>query len=453
MAQYDYDFFVIGGGSAGVRASRVAASLGARVGLAEERYFGGTCVNVGCVPKKLFSYAAHYRDDFEDSAGFGWTPGEPAFDWQKLVANKEKEISRLNGIYRTILASNKVDIFEARARLTAPHTVDVDGKIVTAEHILIAVGGWPWVPEFPGSDLAISSNEVFYLDQLPAEVCILGGGYIAVEFASIFSKLGSKVTLVYRRDSLLRGFDKEVRAFVTAELGSYIDLRLSDDITAITKENNKLRVSLQSGATLSVNQVLAATGRKPLTGDLGLENTAVELDAAGAIKVDNDFCTAESGIYATGDVIDRVALTPVALAEGQILARRLFGAQNAQMSYEYISTAVFCHPNIGTVGLSEESAIEQGYDIEAYVAKVRQLKHTLSGREELSMLKLIVDKATDRVLGLHMVGPDAGELVQGFAVAINSGATKADFDRTIGIHPTLAEEFVTMRTPRKDHGA
>lgn len=448
MSDFDYDLFVIGAGSGGVRASRIAAGLGARVAVAEERYFGGTCVNVGCVPKKLFSYAAHFRDDFEDGAGFGWQASEIKFDWRQLVENKDKEINRLNGIYETILKSNGVKIYEARARISGPNSIVVDGQTVTAKHILIAVGGWPWVPDFPGNEHAISSNDAFYLDELPESMVIQGGGYIALEFASIFARFGVKTTLVYRGDKFLRGFDEEVRDFITSEIGHHIDLKLNDDIVSIDKVNKDLHIKLKSGEELVARQMLAATGRKPLTGDLGLETVNVQLSKSGGIKVDNNYETSQPGIYAVGDVIERVELTPVALAEGQIVSRRLFGGPKKTLSYDNIATAVFCHPNIGTVGLSEQEAIAQGLDIDVYTAKTKPMKHTLSKRDEYSFIKLIVNKLDDRVIGMHLVAPDAGELVQGFAVAMNCGATKTDFDSTIGIHPTLAEEIVTMRETR-----
>jgi glutathione reductase (NADPH) len=448
LSEFDFDLFVIGAGSGGVRASRIAAGLGAKVAVAEERYFGGTCVNVGCVPKKLFSYAAHYRHDFADSAGFGWEVAKPIFNWRTLIDNKNKEIKRLNGIYEELLSLNGVKVFQAKARLKDAHTIEVDGQQVTAKHILLAVGGWPWIPQFPGSDLAISSNEVFHLEALPEQIVIVGGGYIALEFASIFSGLGVETTLVYRGDKFLRGFDEDIRDFITAEVGRNVTIKLQDNVTKIVKNNNGLKVTLESGSELDASQVLMATGRVPLTADLGLENVGVELSKTGGIKVNAEFQTTEPSIYAVGDVIERVALTPVALAEGQLVARSLFDKASGSLSYENIATAVFCHPNIGTVGLSEQDALANGLDIDVYTSTFRTLKHTLSGSAEKTFLKLIVDKATDLVLGLHMVGPDAGELVQGFAVAMNCGARKADFDRTIGIHPTLAEEFVTMRTPR-----
>lgn len=448
MEEFDYDLFVIGAGSGGVRACRIAASLGAKVAVAEERYFGGTCVNVGCVPKKLFSYGAHYRDDIEDSAGFGWEFDNLRFNWSTLRKNKDIEINRLNSIYKSILDDNGVTVFESRARINGPHKISVGDKIVHAKHILIAVGGWPWVPEFPGSEHVITSNEVFSLQQLPEKIAVIGGGYIALEFASIFSRLGCETTLIYRGDQLLRGFDHEVRHFISEEISKSLKLMLGSDVAGIGKERNGLRLSLNNGDVISCDMVLSATGRRPLTADLGLESVSVGISKSGAIQVNDHFQTTEPSIYAVGDVIDRMALTPVALAEGQIVARSLFSDVTAEMSYQNIATAVFCHPNIATVGFTEQEAQARGLRVDVYTATFKALKHTLSGRDELSMIKLVVDKTTDKVLGVHLVAADAGELVQGFAVAMNSGATKADFDNTIGIHPTLAEEFVTMRTKR-----
>jgi len=451
LSDYDYDLFVIGGGSGGVRASRIAASLGARVACAEERYFGGTCVNVGCVPKKLFSYAAHYQEDFEDSRGFGWNASQVNFDWARLKENKDREIKRLEGIYNAILKNNKVDIFEHRATIAGPHEVLVDGNRISARYILLAVGGWPWIPDFEGSELAVNSNDMFELEKLPESMVVIGGGYIAVEFASIFARFGTRVSLVYRGDTLLRGFDEELRHFISGEIGRHVDLQLQNSPVKIQRKNNGLLTLLDDGSELESELVLAATGRRPLTTKLGLENVNVQLSNNGAVVVNEKFQTGEPSIYAVGDVIDRVALTPVALAEGQLVARALFSDQVTEMDYDNIPTAVFCHPNLGTVGLTEQQALDKGLDIDVYSAKVKQLKHTLSGREEFSLLKLVVDCASDRVVGAHMAGPDAGEMIQGIAVALNCGATKADFDRTLGIHPTLAEEFVTMRSKRKSH--
>ena len=453
MSDFDYDLFVIGAGSGGVRACRIAASLGAKVAVAEERYFGGTCVNVGCVPKKLFSYAAHYKDDLEDSQGFGWSYQNLSFDWKVLKANKDNEIKRLNGIYKSILDNNEVTVFQQRARVAGPHTVQIGDQTVTARFILLAVGGWPWKPDYPGSEYAVSSNEIFELEELPAAVTVVGGGYIAVEFASIFARLGCETTLIYRGDKLLRGFDEDVRSFVSAQIGAHLDLKLGTDISSITNNDKGLRVQLTNGDEISTGLVLSATGRRPLTADLGLDSVSVELSDSGAIVVNDEFQTSEPSIYAVGDVIDRVALTPVALAEGQWVARQLFGDPKTAVSYENIPTAVFCHPNVATCGLSEEEAVANGLQIQVFTATVKQLKHTLSGRDELSMIKMIVDEPSDRVVGVHLVAPDAGELMQGIAVAMQAGATKAQFDNTIGIHPTLAEEIVTMREPRKDHSS
>ncbi len=452
MSDHDFDLFVIGAGSGGVRAARTAADLGARVAVAEEGEFGGTCVNLGCVPKKLFSYAAHYADNWKDCRGFGWNPGRPEFDWGHLLANKNKEIKRLNGIYRVILESRNIRVFTERARLAGPHRIKLGGDSCSARHILLAVGGQPWKSPFPGNELTLTSDDLFHLPKLPESMLVYGGGYIAAEFASILSGLGVAVTLVYRRDKLLRGFDEDIRQFITAELGGRMRLELNQAIERVDRvDSARLRVRLDSGLAIEVGQVLCATGRKPLTQDLGLERTRVKTRSNGAIEVDGDFRTAEPSVFAVGDVIDRITLTPVALAEGQLLARRLFDGGDGRMDYEYVPSAVFCQPNIATVGRTEAEARAAGKECDVYLARVKQLKHSLSGRDELSLIKLVVERASQRVIGLHMVGPDAGELVQGFSVAMNCGATKADFDRTIGIHPTLAEEFVTMRTRRKEH--
>ena len=450
MPNFDYDLFVIGAGSGGVRACRIAAGLGANVAVAEERYFGGTCVNVGCVPKKLFSYAAHYRDDMIDSRGFGWDIPESSFNWGTLLTNKNKEINRLNRIYKSILEDNEVEVFEAHAHIVNSHTVEVAGQHISAKYILIATGGWPWVPDYQGSEHVLTSNDVFHMETLPPRLLVVGGGYIAVEFASIFTRLGSETTLSYRGDQLLRGFDGDIRQFITKQIGRDVNLNLGTEIVEISKNNNRLRVYFDSGSELEVDAVLSATGRTPLTAGLGLENVNVELSANGGVVVNNRFQTTEPNIFAVGDVINRIALTPVALAEGQIVARALFSNSFDVMSYKCIPTAVFCHPNLATCGLTEEEALDQRIAVDVYTATVKPLKNTLSGSAEMAMIKLLVDQSSDRVIGLHMVGPDAGELVQGFAVAMNAGATKQQFDATIGIHPTFAEEFVTMRAKRKD---
>lgn len=453
MAAYDFDLFVIGAGSGGVRASRMAAGFGARVAVAEDRYLGGTCVNVGCVPKKLFAYAAHFAEDFEDAAGYGWDLPASGFNWSRLVENKNREILRLNGIYRNLLTSAGVQLIEGRARLLDSHTVEVNGQSYTAERILVATGGWPHIPEFPGREHVISSNEVFYLPELPKRTLVVGGGYIAIEFASIFHGLGCDSTLLYRGELFLRGFDLGVREHVGKTLKDKgLDLRFNADVERIDKQpDGSLRVALKTGETLDADLVLYATGRKPNLDGLGLENTAATLDAKGFIAVDSDYQTQDPAIFAIGDVTDTLQLTPVALAEGMALARRLFKPEEYRpVDYADIPTAVFCIPNIATLGLSEEQARVKGYQLKVFESRFRAMRNTLAGRSEQSFMKLLVDKVSDRVLGIHMVGPEAGEIVQGLAVAVKAGATKAVFDATLGIHPTAAEEFVTMRTPTRE---
>lgn len=450
MTQYQYDLFVIGAGSGGVRASRMAAATGARVAVAEGSAMGGTCVNVGCVPKKLYAYAADYGHGFTDARGFGWQSERPAFDWQKLKANRATEISRLNGIYDGLMDGAKVTVYRDFATIKDAHTVTVAGTDISAERILVAVGGWPFVPDIAGKEHAITSNEIFDLAQFPARLAVVGGGYIASEFASIFTGLGSQVTQIYRNDKLLRGFDDDIRRFVTNEMiKGGIDFRFNNNVTAIEKTATGLLLQLEDGEPLEVDQVLFATGRVPRTMNLGLEQVGVELSESGAIKVDERFQSSVPSIYALGDVIDRFQLTPVALAEAMTVVNQLFGDGTQVMDYETIPTAVFTHPNVGTVGLTEAQAREKYGDIALFKSDFRPLKHTLSGSSERSFMKLIVDRASDRVVGLHMVGAEAGEITQGFAVAMKAGATKAVFDSTIGIHPTSAEEFVTMRTEAK----
>ncbi|MFT6202342.1 MAG: glutathione reductase (NADPH) [Granulosicoccus sp.] len=447
---YDYDLFVIGAGSGGVRASRIAAGLGAKVAVAEDLYLGGTCVNVGCVPKKLFVYGSHFAEEFEAAAGFGWSVGKTSFDWATLRDNKTKEIERLNGIYDQMLKNAGVEIIHGRGTIVDAHTVAVGDKQYTAERILVAVGGWPMVPDITGSEHIISSNEVFYLDQFPKRVIVVGGGYIAVEFAGIFQGFGSETHLLYRGEMFLRGFDDDIREFTASEMRKKgIDLQFNTNVTGIEKQaDGSLLVSLTDGSTLEVDAVMYATGRKPKTENLGLENTAVELTAKGSIVVNDDFQTAEPSIYSVGDVIDRMQLTPVALAEGMALARNLYSdKKDHKVDYDFIATAVFCQPNIGTVGYTEAQAKEKYGSVAVYKSEFKHMKHTLSGLDERTFMKLLVDQASDRVVGCHMVGADAGEIVQGIAIAMKAGATKADFDSTIGIHPTAAEEFVTMREP------
>jgi glutathione reductase (NADPH) len=450
MAEYDYDLYVIGAGSGGVRCARMSASYGARVAVAEERYLGGTCVNVGCVPKKLFSYGSHYPAAFEDAAGYGWNVGESTLDWKRLIENKNREIERLNGIYRTILGNSDVTIHEARATLKDAHTVLVGGEEVTADKILVATGGWPTVPDFPGKEHAITSNEAFFLEDLPERVIMVGGGYIAVEFTGILHGYGSHVTQLYRGDLFLRGFDQDLRSHLAQEmLKQGVDLRFNANIASIEKTADGLVATLEDGSTVDADVVMYATGRAPNTRNIGLEALGVEMKKDGSIVVDDQFKTSVDNIYALGDVIDRFQLTPVAIAEAMVLSANLFNGQNLSTDYADIPTAVFSHPNIGTVGLSEEQAREKYTDIDVYKSDFKPMLHTLSGRDERTLMKLIVDKASDRVVGCHMVGPDAGEIIQGMGVALKAGATKAQFDATVGIHPTAAEEFVTMREPTR----
>ncbi len=449
MINYDYDLFVIGAGSGGVRASRIAASLGAKVAVAEDRYMGGTCVNVGCVPKKLYVYASEFSQSRKDSQGFGWDKTAPSFNWNTLRDNKVKEISRLNGIYENLLNNHQVNIIHGRASIGGPNTVVVNGKTYTAKNILIATGGWPYVPEFLGSEHATTSNEVFDLAEFPKRVIVVGGGYIAVEFAGIFNGLGSDTKLLYRGEQILRGFDGDVREFACTEMqGKGVDIRLNTNIETLEKlADGSLRATLINGDILEADVVLYATGRVANTHQLGLENVNVETDGTGQIQVDNNFQTSQPSIYALGDVIGGMELTPVALAEGMALARHLFAQQPINMDYKNIATAVFCQPNIATVGLTESQAKERFSAVDVYRSSFRALKNTVSGNPERTLMKLVVDKASDKVVGAHMVGPDAGEIIQGIAIALKAGATKAMFDSTIGIHPTAAEEFVTMREP------
>lgn len=448
MSTRDYDLFVIGAGSGGVRAARMAAGFGARVAVAEDRYMGGTCVNVGCVPKKLYVYASEYGKGFSDARGFGWQSDKPPFDWATLRDNKKTEISRLNAIYDRLLGGANAEVINGRARIVDPHTVAVGDTHYSTERILIATGGWPYIPEFPGSELAVTSNEIFDLAEFPQRLVIVGGGYIAVEFAGIFNGLGAQVTQLYRGPLFLRGFDADIRAHAAQEIAKTgVDLRFETNVAAIERSANGLLLQLTDGSTLEADAVLYATGRKPHLQDLGLENVSVDLDDRGFIAVNDEFRSSEPSIYALGDVIGGMELTPVALAEGMAFARRQFGGMQRDVEYDYIPTAVFCQPNIGTVGYTEEEARSKFGDIELYKSSFKPMKHTISGRDEKSFMKMIVDKASDRVVGVHMVGPDAGEIMQGIAIAMKAGATKALFDSTIGIHPTAAEEFVTMREP------
>jgi glutathione reductase (NADPH) len=446
MAEFDYDLFTIGAGSGGVRASRMSAVYGARVAVAEERKLGGTCVNVGCIPKKLLVYASHFNEDFEDAAGFGWSVGERRFDWARLIANKDKEIDRLNGVYKRVLENAGVEIVYGSARLIDPHHVIVGDNKFSARYILVATGGLPDFPKCPGFEHAITSNEAFYLPALPRSVVIVGGGYIGVEFAGIFHGMGARVTLVHRRALLLSGFDDYVREVLGSEMQKRgVELRMQTTVQRIDKTEHGLRITLANGDILEAEQIMFATGRSPNTAGLGLEQAGVKVNERGAIIVNGQSRSTAAGIYAIGDCTERRNLTPVAIAEGRALAETLFNHNPTQVNYENIPSAVFSQPNVATVGLTEAQARERCGKVDVYRASFKPLKQTLTGRDELIAMKLVVDSATDRVLGCHMVGPDAGEIIQGLAVALNCGATKAQFDATLGIHPTAAEEFVTMR--------
>ena len=442
----DFDLFVIGGGSAGVRCGRIAAGHGARVAVAEERFWGGTCVNVGCVPKKLLVQAGEYGGWADDAAGFGWTIKKGPHDWAKLIAAKDREIGRLNAIYRRLLENAKATIFDARAVLLDPHTLEVGGQRVTAERIVIATGGHPTRVPFPGSEHAIVSDDAFYLPTMPRRVAVLGSGYIAVEFAGIFAALGAQVDLVFRQPLPLRGFDQDMReAVAEALVAQGITLHPGCTPRALAVDGGTKILTLSDGTTITTELVFSALGRSPATAGLGLDSAGVATNAAGAVTVDAHLRTSQSHIYAIGDVTDRLNLTPVATAEGHALADTLFGRHPRSISLQNVPTAVFTTPPLATVGLTEEQAAARG-PVDVYVSKFTPMRHTLSGRARKSVMKLVVDQATQKVLGAHMLGEDAPEIMQGLAIAIVMGATKADFDRTIGIHPTAAEEFVTMRS-------
>jgi glutathione reductase (NADPH) len=430
-----------------VRASRVSAGYGARVGVAEPGRFGGTCVNVGCIPKKLFSYAAHFREDFEIAAAYGWTLGEPRFDWARLVANKDREIARLNGIYEKLLANAGVQIFRERAELAGANRVKVGSRTFSARHILVATGSWPQVPPIPGRELGITSNEAFSLARLPASALVVGGGYIALEFASIFHGLGVKTTLSYRGKRLLRGFDAELGLRIAEEMTAKgIHIHFGAEPAALARRaEGGIEILFGDGTRQQAELVMFATGRRPNTAGLGLEAAGVGLAPDGAVPVDRYSTTSVPSIHAIGDVTNRINLTPVATAEAMWLARTLFRGEPTPVDHDYVPTAVFANPNLATVGLSEERAFQHFGEIDVYRAHFRPLKLTLTGSTERTFMKLVVERAGQRVVGAHMIGPDAGEVIQGVAIAVKLGATKAQFDATIGIHPTVAEEFVTMR--------
>jgi glutathione reductase (NADPH) len=453
MSEFDFDLFVIGAGSGGVRAARIAAAHGARVAICEESRVGGTCVIRGCVPKKLLVYASHFAEDFEDARGYGWETGPARFSWPDLIRAKDNEIDRLNQIYLRLLSDSGVTLYSERGSFIDPHRIRVGDETITAEYVLIATGGHPWAPDIPGIEHTITSNEAFDLEQLPPRVAIIGGGFIACEFAGIFNGLGSEVTQLYRGDAILRGFDHDVRRVVGSELQKKgIRLMLEAEVESIRKTGSGLELTLQGGETLEADQVMYATGRVPNVRDLGLRDIGVQIRADGRVVVDEYSQTNIKNIYAVGDVTSRVNLTPVAIYEGHAFADTVFGDRTRPVNHEFVPSAVFSQPPVGTVGYSEEDAITHIGPIDVYISEFRPMKYTLSGRDEKTMMKLIVERESQKVVGIHIVGMDAPEIVQGFAVAVKSGLTKERFDCTIGIHPTAAEELVTMRNPARSHG-
>lgn len=449
MTEYDYDLLVIGGGSGGVRAARIAAGHGARVAVCEESRLGGTCVIRGCVPKKLLVFASQFSEAFGDAAGYGWQVGDTSFSWPDLVAAKEREITRLEGVYGRLLANAGAEVLTGRATFEDAHTIVVGDRRARAERILIAVGGRPYRPGIPGAELAIESDDAFDLPEFPSRVLVVGGGYIAVEFAGIFRGLGASVTLNYRRERILRGFDHDARRVIEQGMRARgIEFRYGTTPESITAGDDGSRhVAFSDGSSARYDQVLYATGRRPYTGALGLERAGIETGPGGEIPVDEYSASPVPHIYAVGDVTDRVALTPVALMEGHAFADTVFGERPRKADHANVPSAVFSQPPYAGVGLTEDLARNQGRDVVIFRSEFTPMKYTLSGRAEKGMMKLIVDRGSDVVLGMHVVGPDSPEIVQGFAVAIRAGLTKGDFDRTIGIHPTSAEELVTMREP------
>ncbi|MCR4377290.1 MAG: glutathione-disulfide reductase [Rhodospirillales bacterium] len=451
MAKFDFDLITIGAGSGGVRASRMAAKTGARVAIVEQSRVGGTCVMRGCIPKKLLVYAADFAQDFADAKGFGWDVAEPTFDWKRLIANKNTELDRLEGIYQRILRESGVQLIIGRGVVAGPHAVEVAGKMVTAAKILISTGSRPHLPDVPGIEYAITSNEALDLAELPKRVAIVGGGYIAVEFAGLMQALGASVSIVIRAGNILRGFDEDIRNALAEEMEKQgIKVHREGVVRSIEKTPDGYSLRLHGAEMIECDRVFYATGRHPNTEGLGLEAAGVKLSEHGAVKVDDYFQTSQPSIFALGDVIDRIQLTPVAINEGMAFVATQFGGRPTPMNYDFVPAAVFSHPPVGTVGLMEAEARKNG-PVDVYLSRFRPLKHTLSGRDARSMMKLVVDRASQRVVGVHMVGEDAPEIVQGFAVALKCGATKAQFDATVGIHPTAAEEFVTMREKLPDH--
>lgn len=453
MSEFDVDLFVIGAGSGGTRAARIASGHGARVMIAEEDRIGGTCVIRGCVPKKLFVYASRFAEDFEDAAGFGWTLGKPSFDWPTLRDAVAGEVTRLSGLYRKGLEGAKVAIREERAVVEGPHEVRLQksGDLIRARHILVATGGWPsFDPPIPGGELGVSSNEIFHLESLPQRMLVIGGGYIALEFASVFARLGVAVTLLHRGDNVLRGFDEDIRTRLRDALGhAGVTLRLGCTIGRIEDLGGGVkRAHCASGDPIDAEVILVATGRRPNTSGLGLEAAGVKLGPVGQVMVDANSASSVPSIHAVGDVTNRVNLTPVAIREGHAFADTTFGGKPWRMEHNLVASAVFTTPEIGTVGLSEQQALAAGHRLRIFESGFRPMKATISGRQERIYMKLVVDATTDRVLGVHILGHDAGEIIQAIAIAVTMGATKADFDRTIALHPSAAEELVTMRTAR-----
>ncbi len=447
MNDYDYDYFVIGAGSGGVRSARIAASHGAKVGIAEGSDLGGTCVNLGCVPKKLFAYGSDFGPAFDDAKGFGWNVQGVSFDWPTLRDNKTKEISRLNGIYNNLLKNAGVELLNGYATFRDEHTLEIGDEVITAEKILIASGAKPRPPTFPGAEHVIVSDHAFYLDKLPKRILIQGGGYISVEFAHIFHGLGVHVDLIYRDTIFLRGFDSDLRDFLAAEMNKQgCVTHFNCDIDSVEKNSDgTFLVTCKDGNQIETDLVFSAIGRIPNTDGLGAEDIGLELNDNGTIAVNENYQTNIPHIYAVGDVTQTPNLTPVAIAEGHALADNLFGGMARSVNYDNIATAIFCQPPIGTIGLSEDDARAKGHNVDIYKTSFKPMKHTLSGRDEKTLMKLVVDKDTDKVLGVHMCGADAPEIIQPMAIALNCGATKADFDATMPVHPTASEEFVTMR--------
>jgi len=451
MSKFDYDLITIGAGSGGVRASRMAARTGARVAVVEKSRVGGTCVMRGCVPKKLLVFGSSFASAFEDASGYGWTVPQPSFDWATLIANKNAELNRLEGIYGRILRENNVDHLDGHGVVSGPNSVEVNGKTYTAERILIATGGWPHLPDVPGIEHAITSNEALDLKTFPKRIVIVGGGYIAVEFAGLFNALGADVTIIIRAGNILRGFDEDIRDALATEMEKQgITIHRECVVRSIEPEGEGYSVRLHGTETIDCDAVFYATGRTPNTRGLGLEEVGVKLTEKGAVVVDEYFQTSTPSIFALGDVISRIELTPVAINEGMAFVATQFEGRPTPMDYDNVPAAVFSQPPVGTVGLMEDQARERG-EVDIYVSRFRPMKHTLTGRNAHAMMKLIVDRESQRVVGCHMVGDDAPEIIQGFAVALKCGATKAQFDATVGIHPTAAEEFVTMRDKLPDH--